>query len=120
MIFATWRGRGWLVILLVAAAMVLPMLVLRQIDGPAVDRGVGLAMGIAALAALLLGLRWNRGGAPGQPAEHALWGLPVQVWALPMLVFAALLGTRVIITEEEPRRPPIPREAPPLLKQQPG
>lgn len=103
MIFLIWRGRGYWVIFLAVAAMFLPLIVLRQVEGPAVDRGVGIAMGLAGAATLWFGLRWNRERAPGAPAEHSLWGLPVQVWALPMLVFALLLGTRTITTEEAPR-----------------
>jgi hypothetical protein len=98
-----WRGRGWWVTWLALLAMVLPMIVLRQVDGPEVDRGVALTMGLAALATLLLGLRWNRGAAPVEPARHSFWGLPLQLWAAPMLLFAVLLGTGTITTAEEPR-----------------
>jgi len=100
-----WRGRGWWITWIALLAMVLPMILLRQIDGPAIDRGVSLSMGLAAIATLLLGLRFNRGGQRGAPAEHSFWGLPMQVWAAPMLVFAVLLGTGTITTAEEPRTP---------------
>lgn len=101
-----WTGRGWCVTWLLAMGMVLPMIFLRQIEGPAVDEGVGLAVGLAALLTFWLGLRWNRGGKPGEPARHAFWGLPLQYWAIPMLIFAILLGTHVITTAEEPRARP--------------
>ncbi|MBR0664961.1 hypothetical protein GXW71_11410 [Roseomonas hellenica] len=100
-----WAGRGWCAPCLLALGMFLPMIVLRQIDGPEVDRGVGLAVGLAALVIAWLGLRWNRGGKPSEPARHSFWGLPLQFWAIPMLVFAILLGTHVITTAEEPRGP---------------
>ena len=103
MISLVWRGRGYWVILLAAAAVLLPMIIVRQVEGPAADRAIGIAMGLAGAATLWLGLRWNRARAPGAPAEHSFWGVPVQVWALPMLVFALLLGTRTITTGEAPR-----------------
>ena len=95
-----WQGRGWWVTWLVALGMFLPMIVLRQVDGPEVDRGVAIAMGLLAAVTFWLGLRWNRGSAP---ARHSLWGVPMQIWAAPMLLFAVLLGTGVITTAEEPR-----------------
>ena len=102
-----WHGRGYWVIFLAAAAMFLPLIVLRQIDGPEVDRGVALVMTGAAIAVVGLGLRWNRGATFGPAArDHALWGVPMQLWALPMALFALLLGTGVITTAEEPRPRP--------------
>ena len=103
MIYIFWRGSGHWAIWLAALAMFLPLILLRQVDGPEVDRGVALAMGLAALVTLWLGLRWNRGGAPGEPARHSFWGVPLQIWAAPMLLFAVLLGTGTITTVEEPR-----------------
>lgn len=103
--FIFWEGRGWWFTWLLALGMFLPIIVLRQIDGPEVDRGVGLAVGLAAIVVFWLGLRWNRGGRPGERAQHSFWGLPLQYWAIPMLIFAVLLGTRVITTEEAPRQP---------------
>lgn len=97
-----WQGRGWWVTWIALAAMVVPMLVAREVDGPAVDRGVALSMTLAAVATVALGLRLNRGGPPGQPAAHSFWGLPLQYWAVPMLVLAVLLGTGTITTAEEP------------------
>jgi hypothetical protein len=99
-----WRGRGAWVIWLVAIAAFLPMIVLRQIDGPEVDRGVAITMGLAALGILGLGLRWNRGATFDASAqEHSLWNIPMQLWALPVALFAVLLATGVITTAEEPR-----------------
>lgn len=99
-----WRGRGYWIIFLAAVAMFLPIVLLRQIDGPEVDRGVAVTMGLAAVAALGLGLHWNRGTtfAPSARA-HSFMGIPMQLWALPMALFALLLGTGVITTAEEPR-----------------
>ena len=102
-----WNGRGYWVVLLVAAAMFLPLIVLRQVDGPEVDRAVGLTMSLAALAVLGLGWRWNHGTTFGPAGrDHAFWGLPMQVWAVPMIVFAVLLGTGTITTAEAPRARP--------------
>jgi len=102
-----WSGRGYWAVLLVAAAMFLPLVVLRQVDGPEVDRAVGLSMGLAALVVLGLGLRWNHGTTFGPAGrDHAFWGLPMQVWAVPMIVFAVLLGTGTITTAEAPRGRP--------------
>lgn len=102
-----WRGRGYWVVFLAAAAMFLPLIVLRQVDGPEVDRGVCLTMSLAALAALGLGLLWNRGRTfVPQARDHSFWGVPVQLWALPMALFAILLGTGAITTAEEPRPRP--------------
>ena len=98
-----WQGRGWWVTWIARAAMVVPLLVAREVDGPAVDRGVTLSMALAAALTVWLGLRLNRGGAPGRPAAHSFWGLPLQYWAVPMLVLAVLLGTGTITTAEEPR-----------------
>jgi hypothetical protein len=95
-----WQGRGWWVTWLAALAMFLPIILLRQVDGPEVDRGVAITMSIAAVVTLWLGIRWNRGIAP---APHSLWGVPMQIWAFPMLLFAVLLGTGTITTAEEPR-----------------
>jgi hypothetical protein len=106
-----WKGRGWWVTWLLALGMFLPMILLRQVDGPEVDQGVGLAVGLAALLTGWLGLRWNRGGQPGTPAQHSFYGVPLQFWAVPMLVFAILLGTHVITTAEEA---PQPRAAAPV------
>lgn len=98
-----WRGRGWWVTWMALLAMVLPMVVLRQVDGPEIDRGVALTMGLAALATFWLGLRWNRGVTFDAAAQdHSLWGIPLQLWALPMILFAILLGTGVITTAETP------------------
>ncbi|MBP0494246.1 hypothetical protein [Roseomonas indoligenes] len=93
-----WQGRGHWVIFLAALAMFLPLIVLRQVDGPEVDRAVAVTMGLAGIATLVLGLRWNRGG----PTQHSFWGIPLQIWAAPMLLFAVLLGTGTITTAEEP------------------
>ncbi|KQP04866.1 hypothetical protein ASF28_18725 [Methylobacterium sp. Leaf99] len=102
-----WNGRGCWVAFLAAAAMLLPLIVLRQVDGPEVDRAVCLTMSLAALAVLVLGLRWNHGTTFGPAGrDHAFWGLPMQVWAVPMLVFAVLLGTGTITTAEAPRARP--------------
>lgn len=99
-----WRGRGWWITWIVLFAMVLPMLVLRQIDGPAIDRGVTITMGVAALATTLLGLRFNRGLTFSPSAqEHSLWGVPMQLWAVPMALFALALGSGLITTAEDPR-----------------
>lgn len=99
-----WRGRGYWIVFLAAVAMFLPIVLLRQIDGPEVDRGVAVTMGLSAVAALGLGLRWNQGTTFGPSAqEHSFMGIPMQLWALPMALFAILLGTGVITTAEEPR-----------------
>ena len=88
--------------------MVLPMIVARQIDGPAIDWGVTLTMGVAALATAVLGWRFNGGRTFGPAAQaHSLWGVPMQLWALPMALFALALGTGLITTAEE-RRPARP------------
>lgn len=98
-----WHGRGWWITWIALLAMVLPMIVLRQIDGPEIDRGVSITMGLAAAATFLLGLRWNRGTTFNAEArEHSLMGIPMQLWALPMILFAILLGTGVITTAETP------------------
>ena len=100
-----WSGRGYWVIFLTAAAMFLPLIVLRQVDGPEVDQAVALTMGLAALAVFGLGLRWNKGTTFGPAGrDHTLWGLPMQAWAVPMVVFAVLLGTGTITTAEPPRQ----------------
>ena len=111
--YIVWQGRGWWVTWIALLAMVLPMIILRQVDGPEIDRGVALTMGLAALATFGLGLRWNRGGLPGEPARHSFWGVPLQIWAAPMLLFAVLLGTGTITTAEEPRAPRSANPAPP-------
>ncbi len=99
-----WCGRGWWITWMTALAMFLPMIVLRQIDGPEVDRGVALTMGLTALATVWLGLRWNRGVTFDAAArDHSFYGIPMQLWALPMILFAVLLGTGVITTAETPR-----------------
>jgi len=107
-----WQGRGFWVPIITAAAMFLPIVVLRQVDGPEVDRGVCLTFAVAAALTVWLGLRWNRGRAPGQPVGHSFWGVPVQLWALPMILFSVLLGTGTITTAEESPRP---RGAPALV-----
>jgi drug/metabolite transporter (DMT)-like permease len=93
-----WRGRGWWVTWIALLAMVAPMIVAGEIDGPAVDRGVALAMGLAAAATFGLGVLFGR----DRTAEDTFLGLPLQVWAVPMLVFALLLGIGTITTAEEP------------------
>ena len=101
-----WFGRGYWVVLIIALAMFLPIILLRQVDGPEVDRGVALAMGLAAVATLWLGLRWNAGATFSAAARrHSFFGIPVQVWALPMALFATLLGTGIITTAEGPDTP---------------
>ncbi|GJE55211.1 MULTISPECIES: hypothetical protein [Methylobacterium] len=111
--YVFWHGRGYWVIFLAAAAMFLPLIVLRQVDGPEVDRGVCLTMGLAAITALGLGLRWNRGETFGPAArDHAFFGIPMQLWALPMALFAILLGTGTITTEEAPRQRPTAQQFP--------
>lgn len=106
-----WRGRGWWVTWMALLGMVLPMIVLRQIDGPEIDRGVALTMGLTALATFGLGLRWNRGVTFDAAAqEHSFYGIPLQLWALPMILFAILLATGVITTAETPSRSPSGRE----------
>lgn len=110
-----WHGRGHAVIFLTAAAMFLPMIVLRQVEGPEVDRGVAIAMGLAAAATIFFGLRWNRGVTFDASArEHSFWGIPMQLWALPMALFAVLLGTGTITTAETPphKRPAAVSAAP--------
>lgn len=103
----SWQGRGYWVIFLVAVAMFLPLVILRQIDGPEVDRAVCLTMILAAIAVLGLGLRWNRGATFGPAARNnAFFGIPMQLWALPMILFAILLGTGTITTAETPRSRP--------------
>jgi hypothetical protein len=101
--YVFWHGRGYWVVCLAALGMFLPMIVLRQVDGPDADQDVALALGLIAVVIFVLGLRWNRGGAQGAPARHSFWGLPMQIWASPMLLFALLLGTRLITSAEEPR-----------------
>ena len=111
---AVWHGRGYWVVFAVTMAAFLPMVVLRRIDGPEIDRGVAIATGLAALATMGLGLRWNRGVTFDASAQdHSLWGIPMQLWALPMALFAILLGTGAITTAEEPRRG---RTAPPITR----
>jgi hypothetical protein len=106
MIWVFWRGKGYWVIFILAAAMFAPMIGLRQIDGPEIDYGVGIAMGLAAIVTFIAGYRLNRRTPKGEPAGHSFWGLPFQYWAVPMLIFGGLLGTRTITTEETPRSPP--------------
>ena len=109
--FVIWHGRGYWVIFAAAIAAFLPIIVLRQIDGPEIDRGVAITMALAALATAWLGLLWNRGVTFSPAAqEHSLWGIPMQLWALPMALFALALGTGLITTAEEPRsrRPSAP------------
>ncbi|WP_102958066.1 hypothetical protein [Mangrovicella endophytica] len=106
-----WSGRGWWVTWITALAMFLPMIVLRQVDGPEIDRGVAIAMTIAAITTIVLGLRFNRGGTFDTSARaHSLWGIPMQLWAVPMALFAILLGTGTITTAEEPS-PTLPLES---------
>jgi len=105
-VFITWHGRGWWVTWITALAMFLPMIVVRHIDGPEVDMGVSIAMLLAAVFTAGLGLYWNRGVTFDASAqEHSLFGIPMQLWALPMLLFAILLGTGTITTAEPPRAP---------------
>lgn len=105
-----WSGRGYWVVFLATLAAFVPMIVLRQVDGPEVDQGVSFAMALAAAATFGFGLRWNRGVTFGAAAqEHAMWGIPLQVWAVPLLLFAILLGSGIITTAEGPR----PRAAAP-------
>jgi hypothetical protein len=106
-----WNGRGAWVIWLVAIAAFLPLILLRQIEGPEVDRAVAITMGLAAVGILALGLRWNRGATFDVSARaNSLWGIPMQLWALPVALFAILLGTGVITTAEDPpvRQPAAP------------
>jgi hypothetical protein len=99
-----WRGRGYWVIFAIAIAAFMPLIVLRQIEGPEIDRAVAITMGLAGLAVGGLGLRWNRGVTFSPVAqENSLWGIPMQLWALPILLFALALGTGLITTAEEPR-----------------
>lgn len=101
-----WSGRGYWVVFLIALAMFLPIILLRQVDGLEVDRGVALAMGLAAVATLWLGWRWNAGATFSAAARHhSLFGIPMQIWALPMALFAALLGTGTITTADGPDTP---------------
>ena len=101
-----WHGRGYWVIFLAALAMFLPIILLRQVDGPEVDRGVAVAMGVAAIATLWLGVRWNAGATFSAAARnHSLFGIPVQLWALPMVLFATALGSGIITTAEGPASP---------------
>lgn len=97
-----WEGKGYWVIFLVALAMLAPMIILQQVDGPAIDYGVATAMTIAAVIILILGFWLNRQTLKGHRSAHAFFFIPVQYWAVPMLIFAALLGTRTITTEESP------------------
>nr|WP_314261769.1 hypothetical protein [uncultured Devosia sp.] len=108
MITLAWRGRGFWIPILVALGMFTPIIVLRQIDGPAIDYGVGITMGIAALITAISGFWLNRLTPKDEPALHSFWRVPFQYWALPMLVFAVLLGTRTITTAESPPPPPPP------------
>lgn len=108
-----WQGRGYWVIFLAALAMFAPLIGLRQVDGPEVDRWVAITMSLAAAAAIGLGLFWNRGKTFSTEARaHSFWGVPVQLWALPMILFAAALGTGLITTAEEPRPRPRVEGAP--------
>ncbi|UDL94004.1 hypothetical protein LGH83_15815 [Lichenihabitans sp. PAMC28606] len=105
-----WRGRGCWVIFLIALAAFLPIIVLWKVDGPEIDRGVAITMGLAAVMIAALGLRWNRGVTFHASAQaHSFWGIPMQLWALPTALFAILLGTGVITTAEaSPLRPLMP------------
>ncbi|WP_458094462.1 hypothetical protein [Roseomonas sp. WA12] len=76
------------------------MIVLHQMDGPEVDRGIAVTLGVATVAVLILGLRWNRSGAPGKPARPYRQGLPMQIRAAP-----PPFGKGPISTAEEPRQP---------------
>ena len=98
-----WEGRGWWITWIAALAMFGPIVALRQVDGPEIDRAVAVTMAVAGTVTLVLGVLWNRNG-----ARHSFWGLPMPVWAAPMLLFAALLGTGTITTAEE--APPARRE----------
>jgi hypothetical protein len=99
-----WHGRGWWVTWIAALAMFLPIIVLRQVDGPEIDRALTVTMIMAALATAGLGLRFNRGATFGPAAQqHSLWGIPMQFWALPMALFALALGAGWLTTAEEPR-----------------
>ncbi|HEY4202586.1 MAG TPA: hypothetical protein VGM83_18705 [Devosiaceae bacterium] len=102
MILVAWQGKGFWVPIIVAIALFAPILALRQIDGPAIDHGVGITMGLAAIITFIMGFGLNRSGPKGQPAAHSFCRVPFQYWAVPMLVFAILLGTRIITTEEAP------------------
>ena len=87
--------------MITAIAMFLPMFVVRHIDGPEVDLGVSVAMGLAAVVTAALGLFWNRGVTFAAAAQdNSLFGIPVQIWALPMALFSLLLGTGIITTAE--------------------
>lgn len=98
-----WRGRGFWIPLLIAMAMFTPIILLRQVDGPAIDYGVGITMGIAAVITAITGFWLNRLTPKGEPALHSFCRVPFQYWAVPMLIFALLLGTRTITTEEGPQ-----------------
>ena len=101
--YVIWTGRAHWVFFLTAIAMFLPLILLRKIDGPEVDRAVAITMGLAALTVGILGLRWNQGVTFRPEARrHAVWGIPMQLWALPMALFAILLATGTITTAEEP------------------
>jgi drug/metabolite transporter (DMT)-like permease len=106
-----WGGRGIWLPIMVAVAMFLPIIVLRQVDGPEIDHGVGITMAIAAVIVFALGWRWNEATPRGERAHHSFMGLPLQYWAVPMLIFAVLLGTRTITTEETPSVHPASPEA---------
>lgn len=103
--FINWRGKGIFLPILLAIAMFAPIIALRQIDGPEIDHAVGITMGVMAIVVFIWGWRLNHPSVKGEPAAHSFFRIPLHFWAVPMLVFAVLLGTRVITTEEGPRRP---------------
>ena len=108
-----FAGRGPWVPIIGFAAMVLPIIAFRQIDGEPIDNGVAVTMTIAAIVTFVLGRRWNRATPAGSPALHSFMGLPFQYWAVPMVIFALLLGTGVLNTAEGdgPSVHPASREA---------
>lgn len=102
MILFSIQGRGFWVPIIVALAMFTPIIILRQVDGEAVDTGVTISMTIAAVVTLVAGFWLNRATPKGEPAQHAFCRIPFQYWAVPMAVFAALLDFGILNTAEEP------------------
>lgn len=105
MILFGWQGRGFWVPIIAAIAMFTPLIILRQVDGEQVDVGVAITMAIAGVVTLALGFIWNRPTPKGEPALHAFCRIPMQYWAVPMLVFSLLLATGILNTAEESPAP---------------